>query len=159
MGAHEVVDGSHLGGQRAPDAGLARDWKRPAVRLARARRRHRGDTVVCVGGNRQGATRVPPGGAATKGGACADIRTACGLGPIVILVVGILQVVVIVYAVAPLLVLATVVFFFVVSLSARTTRLVGLGTLVARTDRGRTVEFVPRALLERGHRNGPKPAL
>lgn len=101
MGAHKVVDGSHLGGQGAPDAGLARDWKRPAVRLARARRRHRGDAIVRVGGNRQRAASVPLGAAATKGGAGANIGTACGLGPVVILVV-ILQFVVLVHAFAPL---------------------------------------------------------
>ena len=140
MGAHKVVDGPHLGGQRAPDAGLTRDWKRAAVRFACARGRHRGDAIVRVGGNGQGAARVPPAVAATECGTRTDIHAARGIGSIINIVVGILQVVVIVHARAPLFAATrfarVVVVFVVVVLSASPTWLFGLGTLVrrARTD-------------------------
>ena len=165
MGAHKVVNGPHLGGQRAPDAGLARDWKRAAVRFACTRRGHRGDAIVRVGGNGQGAARVPSAVASPKRGTRTDIHATRGIRPVVILIVGILQVVVIVHARASLLAAArlarVVVVFVVVILPACTTWLVGLGTLVrrARADGRRAVEFVSRALLERGHGDGTKPPL
>ena len=107
--AHKVVNRPHLGGQRAPDAGLARDWKRAAVRFACTRGRHRGDAIVRVGGNGQGAARVPPGVASPKRGTRTDVGTACGLGPVVILVVGIAVFVLVAVAAAAAVVVVIVV--------------------------------------------------
>ena len=141
VGAHKVVDGPHLGGQRAPDAGLARDWKRAAVRFACTRGRHRGDAIVRVGGNGQGAACVPSAVASPKRGTRTDVGAARGLGPIVILIVSVLQVVVVVHTRASLLAAArlarVVVVFVVVIIPACTAWLVGPGTLVrcARTHR------------------------